>query len=87
MIAVLHWRQLGSLIESTNRVQPPATATTQQPQTVVIRYTRIVKETAKAILLEKVDAEGIAWERWIPKSMIITDGRLIQGQFTIKRPA
>ncbi len=87
MIAVLHWRQLGGLIESQNSVQPPATATTQQPQTMVVRYTRIVKETAKAVLLEKVDAEGIAWERWIPKSMIITDGRLIQGQFTIKRPA
>ena len=55
MIAVLHWRQLGSLIESANRVQPPATATTQQPQTVVIQFTRIVKETAKAVLLEKVE--------------------------------
>ena len=87
MIAVLHWRQLGGLLDRSNWVQPPAAAKTQQPQTMVLRYTRIVKETAKAILLEKVDAEGIAWERWIPKSMIITDGRLIQGQFTIKKPA
>jgi len=66
-------------------VQPPATATTQQPQTIVVRYTRIVRETAKAVLLEKVDNEGIAWERWLPKSMIITD--LGQGQLEIKRPA
>jgi len=66
-------------------VQPPATATTQQPQTIVVRYTRIVRETAKAVLLEKVDNEGIDWERWLPKSMIITD--LGQGQLEIKRPA
>ena len=85
MIAVLHWRQLGGLLDRSNWVKPPATATTQQPQTIVVRYTRIVRETEKAVLLEKVDNEGIAWERWLPKSMIITD--LGQGQLEIKRPA
>ena len=85
MIAVLHWRQLGGLLDRSNWVQPPATATTQRPQTIVVRYTRIVRETERAVLLEKVDNEGIAWERWLPKSMIITD--LGQGQLEIKRPA
>ena len=85
MIAVLHWRQLGGLLDRSNWVQPPATATTQQPQTIVVRYTRIVRQTERAVLLEKVDNEGIAWERWLPKSMIITD--LGQGQLEIKRPA
>ena len=85
MIAVLHWRQLGGLLDRSNWVKPPATATTQQPQTMTVRYTRIVRETAKAVLLEKVDSEGIAWERWLPKSMIIND--LGQGQLEIKRPA
>ena len=85
MIAVLHWRQLGGLLDRSNWVQPPATATTQQPQTMVVRYTRIIRETERAVLLEKVDSEGIAWERWLPKSMIVTD--LGQGQLKIKRPA
>ena len=87
MIAILHWRQLGTLVLNLAEVSPEVVPQSQELNTVTIRFTRIVKETAKAILLEKVDAEGIAWERWIPKSMIITDGRLIQGQFTIKRPA
>jgi len=91
MIAILHWRQLGELIVNIGLSETVDVKFAQEepnpPQTVTILFTRIVKETAKAVLLEKVDAEGIAWERWIPKSMIVTNGRLIQGQFTVKRPA
>ena len=37
------------------------------------------------VLLEKVDAEGIAWERWIPKSMVVNN--LGGGELEIKKPA
>jgi hypothetical protein len=51
----------------------------------VIRYTRVIRQTDRALLLEKVDAEGIAWERWIPKSMVVNN--LGGGELEIKRPA
>jgi hypothetical protein len=92
MIAELHWRQLGELLNVTT---PTVTSETMDvkfsqeepkgPQTVTIRFSRVVRQTAKAVLLEKVDAEGIAWERWIPKSMIVSD--LGGGEYKIKRPA
>jgi hypothetical protein len=83
MIAVLHWRQLGGLLNVSNtvstRVEPEA------PKTMVIKFTRVVRQTERALLLEKVDAEGIAWERWIPKSMVVNN--LGGGELEIKRPA
>jgi len=83
MIAVLHWRQLSGLLNVSNtvstRVEPEA------PKTLVIRYTRVIRQTERALLLEKVDAEGIAWERWIPKSMVVNN--LGGGELEIKRPA
>ena len=93
MIAELHWRQLGELLNA--QTTPTVTSETMDvkfsqeepkgPQTVTIRFTRVIRQTAKAVLLEKVDAEGIAWERWIPKSMIVND--LGPGVLQIKRPA
>ena len=85
MIAVLHWRQLGGLMDRSTWVTPPAIVSTQQPQTITVRYTRVVRETAKAILLEKIDAQGIAWERWLPKSMIVNN--LEDGYLEVKKPA
>ena len=66
-------------------VTPPVIVTTQQPQTITVRYTRVVRETSKAILLEKVDAQGVAWERWLPKSMIVNN--LEAGYLEIKKTA
>jgi|TARA_R110000822_G_scaffold28380_2_gene84342 hypothetical protein len=85
MIVVLHWRQLGGLMDRSTWVTPPVIVTTQQPQTITVRYTRVVRETSKAILLEKVDAQGVAWERWLPKSMIVNN--LEAGYLEIKKTA
>ena len=95
MIAVLHWRQLSALLTSSN-LQYRETNTyfsvnleTEEPKTMVIKFTRVIRQTERAMLLEKVDAEGIAWERWIPKSMIvkILDHTMVSVEMEIKRPA
>jgi len=38
-----------------------------------------------AILLEKVDTQGVTWERWLPKSMIVNN--LEAGYLEIKKTA
>ena len=95
MIAVLHWRQLSALLTSSN-LQYRETNTyfgvnleTEEPKTMVIKFTRVIRQTERAMLLEKVDAEGIAWERWIPKSMIVKvlDHTMVSVEMEIKRPA
>jgi len=84
MIAVLHWRQLGALLTESNTYFG-VKLKTEEPKTMVIKFTRVIRQTDRALLLEKVDAEGIAWERWIPKSMVVTN--LGGGELEIKRPA
>jgi hypothetical protein len=79
-IALHHWAQLGALLTAKT-----APAQSQPQQTVTVTYTRVIRETQKAVLLEKVDEAGIAWERWIPKSMIVN--RNVTGRMEVKRPA
>ena len=95
MIAVLHWRQLSALLTSSNLLSRETNTyfgvnlETEEPKTMVIKFTRVIRQTERAMLLEKVDAEGIAWERWIPKSMIvkILDHTMVSVEMEIKRPA
>ena len=87
-IALHHWAQLGALLVSKVSQAPTQTrhqARPQTPQTVTVTYTRVIRETQKAVLLEKVDEAGIAWERWLPKSMIVN--RNVSGRMEVKRPA
>lgn len=80
MIAIHHWGQLAEILNAQT-----APAPTQTPATVTVTFTRVIRETPKAVLLEKVDSAGIAWERWLPKSMIIN--RNNDGTLEVKRPA
>jgi len=83
MIAIHHWGQLAEILNA--QLQTPVLSQPQTPQTVTVTYTRVIRETQKAVLLEKVDSAGIAWERWLPKSMIIN--RNNDGTLEVKRPA
>jgi hypothetical protein len=83
MIAIHHWGQLAEILNA--QLQTPVRSQPQTPATVTVTYTRVIRETQKAVLLEKVDSAGIAWERWLPKSMIIS--RNNPGELEVKRPA
>ena len=81
-IAIHHWGQLDAILAAKTAPVPRLTETVT---TVTVTYTRVIRETPKAVLLEKVDSVGIAWERWLPKSMIVS--RDVPGQLEVKRPA